>query len=176
MILHGFVPDAFGFGIIVPLMKDKTGDANSLNNQRGITLIPVISKLFEILLLEYFETVLLTDDLQFGFKKGLGCSNAIFTLSETIEYFRNRGSTVYAATLDISKAFDCVNHYKLFTSLIKAGLPKWVIAILINWYSKLHVSVRWKTATSFKFNVGSGVRQGSSFSPANSQFLLIFYN
>ena len=51
MILHGFVPDAFGFGIIVPIMKDKTGDANSLNNYGGITLIPVISKLFEILLI-----------------------------------------------------------------------------------------------------------------------------
>ena len=164
--MHGFVVDAFGFGIVVPLMKDKTGDANSLNNYRGITIIPVISKLFEILLLEYFENVLLTDDLQFGFKKGLGCSNAIFTLSETTEYFRNRGSTIYAAALDISKAFDCVNNYKLFTSLIKAGLPKWVIAILINWYSKLQVSVRRKITTSFKCNVGSDVRQGSSFSPA----------
>ena len=51
MILHVFVSDAFGFGIIVPLMKDKTSDANSLNNYRGITLIPVISKLFEILLI-----------------------------------------------------------------------------------------------------------------------------
>ena len=75
------MPDAFGFGIIVPKMKDKTGDSNSLNNYRGITLISVISKLFEILLLEYSENVLLTDDLQFGFKKGLGCSDAIFTLS-----------------------------------------------------------------------------------------------
>ena len=57
MILHGFVPDAFGFGIIVHLMKDKTDDANSLNNYRVVTLIQVISKLFEILLLEYFENV-----------------------------------------------------------------------------------------------------------------------
>ena len=71
IILHGFVSDAFAFGIIVPLMKDKTGNANSLNNYKGITLIPVISKLFEILLLDYFEYVLLTDDLQFVFKKGL---------------------------------------------------------------------------------------------------------
>ena len=95
----------------------------SLNNYRGITLILVISKLFEFLQLEYFENVLLTDDLQFGFKKGLDCSDAIFTLSETIEYFRDRGSTVYAAALDINKAFDCVNHYKFITSFIKAGLP-----------------------------------------------------
>ena len=82
------MPDAFGFGIIVPVMKDKTGDANSLNNYRGITLIPVISKLFEILLLDYFENVLLTDYLQFGYKKGLSCSDAIFTLSETIAYYQ----------------------------------------------------------------------------------------
>ena len=58
-----FVPDAFGFGIIVPVMKGKTDDVNSLNNYRGITLIIVISKLFKILLLDYFENVLLTDDL-----------------------------------------------------------------------------------------------------------------
>ena len=142
MILHLFVPDAFGFGIIVPLMKNKTSDLNFLNNYRGIRLTPVISKLFEILRLEYFENLLLTDDLQFGFKTSLGCSDAIFTFSDTIEYFRDWGSTVYAAALDISKAFDCVNHYKLFTSLIKAGLPKWVNAILINWYSKRQLSVR----------------------------------
>ena len=84
MILYGIVQDAFGFGIIVPLMKDKTGDANSLNNYRGITLIPVMSKLFEILQLDYFENVLLTGDLQFDFKDGLGCSDAIFTLSKTL--------------------------------------------------------------------------------------------
>ena len=94
---------------------------NSFNNYRGITFIPVISKLFEILRLEYFENVLLANDLQFVFKKGLGCSDAIFTLSETIKYFRDRGSTVYAADFETSKGFDLVNHYKLFTSLIKAG-------------------------------------------------------
>ena len=63
------MPYVFGFGIIVPLIKDKTGDPNSLNNYRGITLIQVISKLFDIFLLEYFENVLLTDDLQFDLKR-----------------------------------------------------------------------------------------------------------
>ena len=43
-------------------MKDKTDESKSLNNDRGITLIPVISKLF--------ENMLLTEDLQFGFKNG----------------------------------------------------------------------------------------------------------
>ena len=58
----------------------------------------------------------------------------------------------------ISLSIGTVHHLKFFASLIKSGLPKWVITILSNWYSKLQVSVRWKTATSSKFNVCCGVR------------------
>ena len=68
-MLHGFVPDDFGCGLTVPLLKDKTGDVSSLNNYRGITLIPTISKVFYLTLLEICEQYLITDDLQFGFKK-----------------------------------------------------------------------------------------------------------
>ena len=106
MILHDFVPDDFGCGLMVPLLKDKTGDVSSLNNYRGITLIQTISKVFELIELEICEQYLITDDLQFGFKKGLGCADAIFTLRATIKYFRESGSSVYVATLVISKAFD----------------------------------------------------------------------
>ena len=100
--------------------------------------------MFELTLLKICEQYLITDDLQFGFKKDLGCADAIFTLRATIEYFKERVSSVYVATLDISRAFDTVNHYKLYSTLIRSGLPRWVIAILINLYSKLHVAVRWK--------------------------------
>ena len=88
MILHGFVPDKFGVGLIVPLVKDKAGDINNVSNYRGITLIAVISKLFESVLLEICNEFLQSDHLQFGFKKGLGCSNAIVSLRTAIEYLR----------------------------------------------------------------------------------------
>ena len=58
MAVHGFVPDDFGKGIIIPLVKDKAADVNSLNNYRGITLIPVVSKLFELIILEICENKL----------------------------------------------------------------------------------------------------------------------
>jgi hypothetical protein len=77
------VPDGFGKGIIIPLLKDKTGNINSLDNYRGITLIPVIAKLFELILLDICDACLETDDLcdlQFGFKSDVGCTNAIFTM------------------------------------------------------------------------------------------------
>ena len=103
-------------------MKDKTGNPNCLFNYRGITLIAVISKLFEGVLLAVCDIYLMSDDLQFGFKKGLGYNNAIFSLRTAIEYFHDCGSTVYASALDISKTFDNINHYKLYILLHKAGI------------------------------------------------------
>ena len=43
IILHGHVPTSFGIGVTIPLVKDKTGNFNDVNNYRGITLSPVIS-------------------------------------------------------------------------------------------------------------------------------------
>ena len=163
--IHQFVPTDFGKGLIIPLIKDKCGDISSTNNYRGITLIPVVTKLFEHILLYNCEPYLHTEDTQFGFKRGLGCSNAIFVLRNTIDYFTERGSTVYTAALDISKAYDSVHHVKLFLSLLDTGLPHWIVKILVDWYSKLFVSVRWNGSISQGFKVNSGVRQGSVISP-----------
>jgi len=135
MVIHGFVPDKFGNGVIIPLLKDKTGNVNSLDNYRAITLIPVISKLFELVLLELCSEQLSTDELQFGFKPNVGCANAIFTFRTTVDYFRDRRSTIYAASLDISKAFDTVNHHKMFAALHKTGFPVCLLSLLMNWYS-----------------------------------------
>ena len=73
---------------------------------------------------------------------------------------------MYAAALDFSEAFDKVNHYKLFVSLIKAGVPVCFVQLLANWYSKLFVAVKWNGSLSYLFSVSSGVRQGSVLSPA----------
>jgi len=52
--LHGYVPNAFASGIIVPIVKDKSGDLASVENYRPITLSPVIFKIFEsVLVLKY---------------------------------------------------------------------------------------------------------------------------
>ena len=58
-----------------------------MNNYRGITLFPIISKLFEMTVLEICNYVLTTDSLQFGFKTGTGCADAIFTLKSSVQYF-----------------------------------------------------------------------------------------
>ena len=105
-------PNEFCNGIIVPLLNCKHGDAIQLDMYRGITLSPVLSKLFESVLLDLFLT---SSDLQFGFKKNLGCSHALFAFNETVRYFMNNNSLAFWAFLDISKAFDKVLHNGLFT-------------------------------------------------------------
>ena len=62
-------------------------------------------------ILNFCADNLVSDDLQFGFKKGLDYANAIITLRKTVDYFTGRSSSIYAASLDICKAFDAVNHY-----------------------------------------------------------------
>jgi len=47
ILMHGCVPDPFGVGVVVPLIKDSLGDVNSSANYRGITLSVILSKMFE---------------------------------------------------------------------------------------------------------------------------------
>ena len=81
----------------MPLIKDKTGSVNDIGNYRGITLSPIISKLFEVVIMSLCSDVLETDSLQFGFKDKIGTADAIFTMKSTIKHFIDRGSSVYIA-------------------------------------------------------------------------------
>jgi hypothetical protein len=161
MAVHSYVPVEFGKGIVVPLVTDKAGDLGSTSNYRTITLIPIASKLFESIecvILKSCSGCFESSELQFGFKEGVGCPNAMFAMRSR-GYYTDRGSTVFAVALDISKAYDKVNNFELYTTLLKSGCPVWVVNILIDWYSKLYVVVRWNGRFSSSFKVESGVRQ-----------------
>jgi hypothetical protein len=106
-----------------------------------------------------------TDDLQFDFKKNRGCPSSIFTLRQLVNYYNERGNNVYIASLDAAKAFDRVNHFKLFSTLLNKSLPFWFVDIIAKWYLKLSVVVRWNGFNSGVFRILSGVRQGGLLSP-----------
>ena len=148
MMRHSFVPDSFTHGMIIPIVKDKRGDMTSVQNYRPITLSSTISKLFEYYLLDRYSTYMPSDNLQFSFKHNIGCPNAIFLLRRVIEHFNDKESNIYIASLDAVKAFDRVNHYTLFSTLIKHGLPKCFVDIIVNWYSRSTVKVRWNNFLS----------------------------
>jgi hypothetical protein len=87
--------------------------------------------------------------------------------AKCVNHFISNGNAVFfLATLDISKAFDRVNHPKFLKSLLKAGVPICIVHTVSNWYSQLSAVVRWNSTTSAPFIVNSGVRQGSILSPS----------
>jgi len=165
MLKHGTVPSLFSSGVIIPVLKDKNGNDADINNYRGITLSPCISKLFEMCLVERFAHLLVVSPLQFGFQRKLSCSHSLYTLRAAIDFYNSGGSTVNVALLDMSKAFDRVNHAVLFHKLMNLGVPPTVLSLLMTWYSRSTAFVKWGISTSYTFALLAGVRQGGVLSP-----------
>ena len=165
MLRHALVPIQFKRGTIVPIVKDHHGDCGSLDNYRGITLSPIISKAFEHAMRSIFAPYLITSNFQFGYKKKSSTIHALFTLKETINFYTDRGSNVFCAFLDASKAFDRLVHDGLFLKLLERGAPMILVNIIMYWYSELSCRVRWDNTFSEWFPVLAGVRQGGILSP-----------
>jgi len=86
--------------------------------------------------------------VQFGFKKTLGCSHALFALRQCVNYFISRGSSLFMAALDAKNAFDRVHHVKLLHRLCNIGVPLQVVRLIENWYSKIIMKVKWENCYS----------------------------
>jgi len=149
MVYVGHVPTAFGQGLIVPLLKgDKRSKCYKIEDYWGITISPIISKVFEICLFHHLQSYFLSSDRQFGFKRGVGCSDAIYTIRKVVDYFSKNGSTVNVCSLDLRLAFDRLNHCTLFAKLMDRNVRICIIKVLQNWYSKLFFSVKLNNASS----------------------------
>ena len=122
MLTHAYLPSNFMLSFIVPLIKDKKGDVTSKDNYRPIALTSIISKVFEIVILNIYSEFLKTAPNQFGYKFGLSTEVAIFSFKEIVNYYRSLSSNVYICLLDASKAFDKINHFHLFLQAIRKKL------------------------------------------------------
>jgi len=168
MILsYSYIPHGFRYSYIVPLPKtrDHLSKALSCDDFRGIAISPILSKVFEYCILSKFKNFLSTADNQFGFKQGIGCNFAIRSLRGIVDKFVKGGSTVNLCALDLSKAFDKVNHHALYLKLMKRLIPEQFLSLLENWLSCCFSCVKWFSEWSAMFRISFGVRQGSVLAP-----------
>ena len=165
MLRHGFVPSQFRYGFMLPIVKDNQGNHGDSSNYRGITISPIASKVFEHVLKNKFSDHLKTSHYQFGFKKRNSTVHALHCFRQTVEYYVNNGSKVYASCLDASKAFDRLVHAGLFSKLIQRITPICFINILMTWHDGLWCRVKWDDHFSEWFPIMAGVRQGGVLSP-----------
>ena len=143
MFKHSYMSQPMINSIVVPLVKNKCGNLTDKNNYRSIALSSITSKIFEHIILLRLKKYLWTTDNQFGFKSGNSTDLCIYALSELIEYFKSRSTSVYVAFLGASKAFDKISHWTLFRKLIDRKVPMYLIKILCYWYQHPLMSVRW---------------------------------
>jgi exonuclease III len=164
----GTVPANFGLSYTIPLLKGNTGSMSkqlTVNDFRGISISPAISKTFENCILQRYKNFFITSDNQFGFKKFTGCSQAIYTVRQTVEYYIKSGSTVNLCALDLSKAFDKVNHFGLFIKLMNRAIPLMLLEVLEHWFCICKTCVRFGSSVSAFVSLKCGVRQGGVLSP-----------
>ena len=165
LMVHGVLPESITSVQLVPVLKDKAGKLNSIDNYRPIALASILSKILERILLTCLEMFVLTADNQFGFKKKHGTDLCIYALKEIIDRYSSHNSTVFLCFIDASRAFDRINHAKLFQKMLDRGTPKHIVRLLVFWYANQKMQVKWGNVTSSHFAVSNGVRQGGILSP-----------
>ena len=108
VLQHGYVPPGLLNIVLIPIIKKKNGNVIDRDNYRPIAVSSPICKVLERFILRHLDEFLHTPDNQFGFKKQHGTDLCVFALKEVIRYYQKRGSPVFVAFLDASKALNRV--------------------------------------------------------------------
>ena len=104
-------------------------------------------------------------DVQTGFRKGRGTRVQIANIHWITKKAREFQKNIYFYFIDYAKAFDCMDHHKLWKILKEMGIPDHLICLLRNPYAGQEATVRTGHGTIDWFQIGKGVRQGRILSP-----------
>ena len=104
-------------------------------------------------------------DVQAGFRKGRGTRDQIANIHWIIKRAREFQKNIYFCFIDCAKAFDCVDHNKLWKILNEMVIPKHLTCLLRNLYAGQEATLRTGHGTTDWFQIGKGVRQGCLLSP-----------
>ena len=104
-------------------------------------------------------------DVQAGFRKGRGTRDQIANILWIIEKAREFQKNIYFCFIDYAKAFDCVDHNKLWKILKEIGIPDHLTCLLRNLYAGQEATVRTRHGITGWFQIGKGVCKGCILSP-----------
>ena len=125
-------------------------------------------KILQARLQQYVSRELL--DAQAGFRKGRGTRDQLANIRWIIEKAREFQKNIYFCFIDYAKAFDCVDHNKLWEILKEMGIPDHLTCLLRNLYAGQEATVRTGHGTTDWFQTGKGVCKGCILSPCLFNF------
>ena len=151
--------------VFIPIPKK--GNAKECSTYCTIALISHASKvMLKILQVRLQQSVSCElTDVQAGFRKGRGTRDQTANICWIIKKAREFQKNIYFCFIDYTKAFDCVDHNKLWKILKKMRIPDHLTCLLRNLYAGQEATVRIAHGTTGCFQTGKGVRQGCTLSP-----------
>ena len=153
-------PQDWKRSVFIPIPKK--GSAKECSNYCTIALIShtskVMLKILQARLQQYVNREL--PDVQAGFRKGRGTRDQIANIHWIMEKARELQKNIYFCFIDYAKAFDCVDHNKLWKILKEMGIPDHLTCLLRNLYAGQEATVRTGHGTTDWFQIRKGVRQG----------------
>ena len=158
-------PQDWKRSVFIPIPKK--GNAKECSNYHTIALIShaskVMLKILQARLQQYVNREL--PEVQAGFRKGRGTRDQIANIRWIMEKAREFQKNIYFCFIDYAKAFDCVDHNKLWKILKEMGIPDHLTCLLRNLYAGQEATVRTGHGTTDWFQIGKGVHQGCILSP-----------
>lgn len=174
--ISGKFPDCLETAEIIPIYK-KCGDKNEAKNYRPISLLNVISKIFEACIYNSIYAFLDKNNFfknnQFGFIKGSNTTSACITFIDKIQRALNDGKLVCTIFLDVAEAFDCVVRYLLLFKLERIGVRGNALALFDSFINNREQSVFLNDFLSKQKETKFGVAQGSKLGPL---LFIVFMN
>ena len=104
-------------------------------------------------------------DIQAGFRKDRGIRDQIANIHWIIKKARAFQENIYFCFIDYARAYDCVDHNKLWKILQEMEIPDHLTCLLRNLYAGQEATIRTGHGTTDWFQIGKGVHQGCILSP-----------
>ena len=164
---NGIFPDLLKIAKVIPILKKD--DPHTFKNYRPISLLPCFSKLLERLiynrLIHFLTKHNVIFNRQYGFRKGFSTDLALIDIYDKLTYALQNNESTVGIFLDLSKAFDTINHEILLTKLSIYGIRGLPLKLLTNYLSNRQQFTSFNCVDSKMSRVICGIPQGSILGP-----------
>ena len=163
----GIFPEKLKIAKVIPIFKK--GDEELFSNYRPISILPAISKIIEKVIYQqmysFFQQNELFYDSQYGFRTNHSTEHAALELADRILYSLDHNETPLSIFLDLTKAFDTLDHNILLNKLKHYGIRGEALTFFNNYLSNRKQFVEYDNISSSYLPISTGVPQGSILGP-----------